>query len=201
MSEFADNALQNAPRSRPAGRSARIGRDVMQATLEILSEEGAGDLTFEKVATRAGVNRATLYRRWENKARLLSWVLMEYMADQAPTPDTGSLEADLVEMMLRLDKVMNSPIAAGFFQVFAVDAGRDEAVGKAVRAYWKQRSAAAEQMLERGIERGELDAGIDREFLFDQVFGPFFYRLLRRMPRITRRQAQRLVAHALNGIA
>jgi AcrR family transcriptional regulator len=199
MSSNLSKTLHNAPRARPAGRSARISRDVMQATLEILSEEGAGDLSFEKVAVRAKVNRATLYRRWENKARLLSWVLMAYMEENAPTPDTGSLEDDLVAMMLSLDEVMNSPMATAFFQVMSVDAGRDDTVADAVKTFWRRRFELADGMVEKAIERSELPADVDRQFLLDQVFGPFFYRLIRRAPPVTPQLAHRLVAHALSG--
>lgn len=199
MSSNLSETLHNAPRARPAGRSARISHDVMQATLEVLGEEGAGGLSFEKVAARAKINRATLYRRWENKARLLSWVLMAYMEENAPTPDTGSLEDDLVAMMLSLDEVMSSPMATAFFQVMSVDARRDDAVADAVKTFWRRRFELADAMIEKAIQRGELPHDVDRQFLFDQVFGPFFYRLIRQAPPITRQLAHRLVVHTLSG--
>ena len=201
MGETPSYDLQQAPKLRTGGRSARIGRDVMRATIDILSEGGVDELTFENVAARANVNRATLYRRWESKPRLLTWAMLEFMAEQVPTPDHGNLLDDLVEVMLNLDSALNSPVGAGFFQVIAIDARKDATVGKAVAAYWQQRFRLAEKLLRRGVERGELDPAVDSDLLLDQVFGPFFYRTLRGGGRITAKQAKRLVAHALASFA
>lgn len=197
MTSEAADQLHNAPEARPAGRSARIAEAVRESCLEILREGGAGALSFENVATRAGVNRATLYRRWESRSRLLSWVLMSYMAEHAPMPDTGSLESDLVGIMLSLDRVMNSAMGGAFFQVMVIEPEHDEVIAEAVRTFWRERIRLANRMIDRGIERGEIHADLDRGFLMDHALGPFFYRLLRRAPRISREEAEILVAHAI----
>ncbi len=190
-------SLQNAPRQRPAGRSSRIGEAVAQATVELITEGGLGHLTFENVASRANVNRTTLYRRWGNKSRLLVWAMLEFMAEQAPTPDLGSLEKDLLEMVMRLNAATASPVGAAFLQVAFVESRHDEAVADAVRSFWKQRMALAEPIYTRAVARGELDGKLDYEFLTDLVFGPTFYHSVRTGKPLESKYAKRLIRTTL----
>jgi AcrR family transcriptional regulator len=185
--------LQNAPQQRPAGRSARIGEAVARATVELITEGGLGSLTFENVATRADVNRTTLYRRWGNKSRLLTWVMLEFMADQAPAPDSGSLEKDLFEMMMSLSSAIASPVGAAFMQVVLLESRHDAAVAAAVHSYWQQRLALAEPIYTRAVARGELDGTIDYEFFTDLVFGPMFYHNARTGRPIQAKYAKRII--------
>lgn len=193
-------ALQNAPVQRPAGRAERIGRAVVQATIELLNTGGSSAVTFDKVAEHAGVNRTTLYRRWGNKSRLLTWVMLEFMAEQAPTPDTGSLDGDLLEIMLNLDEVLGSSAGHGFFQVIAIAAREDETVDEAVRSFWRQRFELAQPVYERAIQRGELTTSLDYELLIDLVFGPFFYRVLRTGKAVSRKEAKTIIGAVLKGL-
>lgn len=59
------------PDRRPGGRTARIRAQVLDAVRAELTEGGHEGLTMEGVATRAGVHRATVYRRWRDVGGLL----------------------------------------------------------------------------------------------------------------------------------
>jgi len=186
-------ALQNAPQKRPAGRSERVGQAVAAATIELIVEGGLGRVTFENVAERADVNRTTLYRRWGNKSRLLTWVMLEHIAKQAPAPDTGSIEKDLLKMMMNLNKAISTAAGAAFLQVVLVESRNDETVDEAVRAFWKERLELAKPIYERAVDRGELDGSVEYELLTDLVFGPMFYRSIRTGRPISANYAKRLV--------
>jgi AcrR family transcriptional regulator len=96
-------------RQRTDGRLDR-SRDpaILNAALAALTEHGYDATNMNDIATRAGVGKAAIYRRWSSKAALITDVLVHWrpdlMSDDAP--DTGSLTGDfdlLVERTARND--------------------------------------------------------------------------------------------------
>ena len=59
--------------ARRAGRprSEQADRAIIEAALDLFAESGPEGLCIEKVAARAGVGKATIYRRWPGKEDLL----------------------------------------------------------------------------------------------------------------------------------
>lgn len=69
---------------------------IMKATLDELDQTGYAHLTMEKVADRAGTNKAVLYRRWANKYELVIAALhkrLPKITDEIP--NTGNLRDDV----------------------------------------------------------------------------------------------------------
>src|SRR5262245_26365763 len=88
----------------------RIGRPrdpacdnaIVQATLDAFIEGGYGAVSIEGVAARSGVAKATIYRRYSDKAQLLVDAIRFAVQADDPLPDTGDLRADLRAMLLPL---------------------------------------------------------------------------------------------------
>ena len=76
-------------------KDARIDDAILAATIELLDEIGYQTLTIGAVASRAGVHRPAVYRRWASKRHLVVDAVASQMG-VAPTPDTGDLRADLI---------------------------------------------------------------------------------------------------------
>ena len=74
----------------------------------MLAEVGYDRLTMDAVATRAKASKATLYRRWTNKASLVIDALMPHKGDP-PVPDTGILRGDLHGRLLRAWAASTTP--------------------------------------------------------------------------------------------
>lgn len=73
------------------------GRELLRVAQDLLVESGYDNLSMDAVAARAGSSKSTLYRRWSNKADLVT-AAVEAFAWGAPVPDTGSLREDLIEL-------------------------------------------------------------------------------------------------------
>jgi AcrR family transcriptional regulator len=70
---------------------------ILGAALAVLAEHGYDAANMNDIATRAGVGKAAIYRRWSSKAALITDALVSWrpnpLSDDAP--ETGSLAGDL----------------------------------------------------------------------------------------------------------
>jgi AcrR family transcriptional regulator len=168
-----------APASRGPGRPRDASRDeaILAATLGILQEDGYRGLTIEGVAARAHVGRPTIYRRWPSKPALVVAALVDSAQLALPEIDTGSLRRDLIAVQRRQVALMNAPdtrrITAGLVADLAAD---PELADTYVSQYLAPRRARVWQVLQRGVDRGELAADVDLPFVYDLLVGPLFMR-------------------------
>src|SRR3954468_14483852 len=80
---------------------------ILDATVDLLLEVGYDRLTMDSVAARAKAGKATLYRRWCSKQRLVvDAVNRSKRAVVGPPPDTGSLRIDLVRCFSGPDAII-----------------------------------------------------------------------------------------------
>ena len=73
-------------------RDERADRAIKTATLELMGEHGVQDLRMDDVARRAGVGKATIYRRYASKDALVSDAVSGLVSEIA-IPDSGSTKA------------------------------------------------------------------------------------------------------------
>jgi AcrR family transcriptional regulator len=79
-------------------RQWRLREDaILAAAYEMLSERGAGDVSMEDIAARAGVSKPTLYQHFGGKDELIVCVSMRLMRQSeeelsARVPGTGALD-------------------------------------------------------------------------------------------------------------
>ncbi|MFC7327028.1 TetR/AcrR family transcriptional regulator [Marinactinospora rubrisoli] len=165
-------------RMRPGGRSARVNEAVLAAVLDEIVESGYAKLSVEKVATRAQVHKATLYRRWANKEELVAEALLARAGRVVPTPDTGSLREDLRRLSHAIGAYLSSPSGQAVVRTLVSDAGQVPEIAVAVRAFWTERFARAGVIVERGVERGELSPDTDVAFFIERLIAPLFLRSL-----------------------
>ncbi|WP_335972413.1 TetR/AcrR family transcriptional regulator [Streptomyces sp. CA2R106] len=108
-----------APTPPPAGgrapgtrrRGAELTRAIYRATLEELAASSFEELSFEKIAPRAGTGKSVLYRRWSTTAELVLDALKDEDAGlgRLTAPDTGTLRGDLLFLLTRFARVLDEP--------------------------------------------------------------------------------------------
>ena len=165
-------------RARPGGRAAAVVAAVRKAAFELLAERGYEGVEIPDIAVRAGVNRTTIYRRWPTKSELLLDIVLEEMQAKVPTPDTGSFEGDLAELLASIARVLADPITRNLFHIMGVRADSDEQTAKAREEFWNERFVASGQIVTRAIARGEVAEGISARAVLELGAAPLFYRML-----------------------
>ena len=167
------------PVRRAPGRPRDTRRDeaILKAALEILLAGDYQTLTIEAVAARAGVARPTIYRRWPSKPALVVAALAENARLAIPEVDTGSLRGDLLAVQRHQIVLINAPMTRRVTAGLIADLATDPELGdRYISEYLVPRRDAVWNVLERGIERGELEPEADLAFVYDLLIGPLFMR-------------------------
>ncbi|MFJ9926358.1 MULTISPECIES: TetR/AcrR family transcriptional regulator [Streptomyces] len=175
------------PASRPGRpRSAAADAAILAATREALVELGWSKLTLQDVATRAGVAKTTLYRRWAGKNELVVDAVAE-LFDELRLPDRGSLAADIEGVVLQFAALLDRPECRSGLMAVVAESTRDDLLRERIRASIVDRQKRL--VLEgraRAAERGELppesedeeEAARTVDLTFDVVAGAVVHRTL-----------------------
>jgi AcrR family transcriptional regulator len=188
-------------KKRVGGRSARVRAAVFEATLHLLVSKGFENLSIIEVAVRSGVNATSIYRRWGNKVNLAVEAILGSEEGQIPIPDTGSLRADLVELLRELRRYHQSPEGRALAVVNAALAqhkGTPE-LQEARQKYWQAMFDRVDEIYQRAIRRGELNAHVDTRFITQVLIAPFFLQLLITGEELDERLPERVVDLVLSG--
>src|SRR6187431_450099 len=101
-----DAGADEAPR-RGRPRSKGVDESILVATLELAGEVGIKGMSMDELAQRAGVSKATIYRRWPSKEILVLQALQTAL-QPLDDVDTGEVVEDLRlclgQMIARMSK-------------------------------------------------------------------------------------------------
>jgi AcrR family transcriptional regulator len=184
--------------ARTGGRSERVVRDVLRATVDELAKAGFGALRVEDVAARAGVNKTTVYRRWPTKTDLVAAAIRACAGHHQPLPDSGSARHDLVQMLERAIGFARTAEGRAITRLVTVESG-DPDVDRICRSL---RDGMLEQrsiIIERAKARGELPHDVDARLLLDAIFVPVMTRVLRFHEEVDTKTAEAFVDLVLAG--
>jgi AcrR family transcriptional regulator len=169
------NESQKKP-GRP--RSAQSDRAIWQATLELLSEVGFDAMSIEAIATRAGVGKTTIYRRYSSKEELVADAI-ENVREEVLIPDTGSLQSDLEALIENAARITLSPLGR---QTVAMIISSASSNPQFAQIYWTKylqpRREAFAIVLKRAQARNEIQADLDPGLAFDLTSGIMLYALI-----------------------
>lgn len=156
VSPAAASVADRRPGVRP-GRAGTPTEDVLKAVVALLVEVGYDAMTLDAVAARAHVSKATLYKRWDGKPRLVIASLHGHAAAAAPLPDTGTLRTDLLSLAFRLNAVEDrtGPLLAALAQAVRQDPAVAAAVESELAGPFRQ---VLRQIVEHAVARGESSA-------------------------------------------
>lgn len=152
-------------------RSARADEAIIDAVLELLSAGQSADaISIEAVAAKAGVGKATIYRRWPNKEALLVDAVTT-MKGPLPVPVGDSVRDDLVMLIAG----MRNKRMEHYGKVTACllpELVRNEEMHRVYQGVVEPRRDVMRSVLRRGIDNGELRADLDIELTLLMLSGP-----------------------------
>lgn len=171
---------------------------VLEAVVALIEEEGAAAVTHQRVAQRAGVGRATVYRHWPEAVDLLTDALALALASfPFLEPGPGRL-VDRVRADLRhVADELNTPVVASMAATITERAHANPAV-RAVRDRLVEGIRAnLDTAVTAAVAAGELRSAPDLDDLFAQLIGPLWVRCMLQGAPIDDALIDRVVADVL----
>ena len=179
-------------------RSEEAHSAILDATLALLVEDGYPALTIEGIAARAGVGKATIYRRWASKLPLVIEAFERLPALEEA--DTGDLVADLETMLESYLEVWNSTPLGAVYPSLVGECANDPELVSLLSPLLMQRRRPLVHALERSMARGELAPDLDLELAADLIVGPIAVRTFFSGHKLNPRLVGPLVELALAGL-
>jgi AcrR family transcriptional regulator len=190
-----------AQRRRPGRpRSEQADKAILAAALDLFAECGPDALGIEQVAARAGVGKATIYRRWPGKEDMLVDAVAA-LRSHLPQPQGRSVRADLIALLSAVCREAADPRRARLFALLQGEGTRyPRLMTTYIETVMQPRLDLVAAVLRRGVATGELREDTDIEaaaFLFNgavlaSMYGP--------EPADTR-YSRRVVGELLRGLA
>ncbi|PWU46916.1 TetR family transcriptional regulator [Micromonospora globispora] len=199
MSDVTSTA--DAPRSPGRPRSVRADEAIVQATLDLLAEGNSIEaLSIEAIAARAGVGKATIYRRWSGKDALLLDALRT-LKGTPPEPAGHSVRDDLVLLVGAVGHNVD-PRAAKIMPCLVPEVNRSPDHYQLYQTIIEPRRRLMRDVLRRGVASGELRADLDIDLAMALLSGPMvLQRVLRWHPELDDRiLPERIVDGVLEGL-
>ncbi|HEX9034194.1 MAG TPA: TetR/AcrR family transcriptional regulator [Streptosporangiaceae bacterium] len=182
-------------------RSEEADRAIISAALDLFAESGAEGLCIEKVAARAGVGKATIYRRWPGKEDLLLDALAALQAP-LPEPKGESVRDDLVAL---IEAMRTESVDPRRVRQFALLLGEGTSYPRLFDRYVETvvepRRDVFRAVLRRGMATGELRESSNVEVAVDMLTGAVLARPRLSQERADRGYARRVVDELLVGLA
>jgi AcrR family transcriptional regulator len=169
----------DAPRSPGRPRSVRADEAIISAALDLIAEGSTIEaLSIEAIAARAGVGKATIYRRWPGKEALL---IDAFRTLKAPPPEPVglSLRDDLMALLATVGQHTDDR-AALIMPCLIPEMQRSPAQHRIYQELVEPRRQAIRDVLRRGMATGELRDDVNVEVTMGLLTGPL---LMQRMLR------------------
>ena len=159
MGKNPDDYNQQAGNAQTRRRGAELEQAILDAAWEQLIAEGYEHFTINTVAARARTSKPVLYRRWKTRDDLLRATVRHVGAASAPSiPDTGTLRGDLLALLANANSTTRNPVAALVSSMLGSYYNQTGPTPAELReAFLSQRGSAVEQVVNRAVERGEVD--------------------------------------------
>ncbi|MGA9829515.1 MAG: TetR/AcrR family transcriptional regulator [Trebonia sp.] len=159
MGKNPDDYNEQAGNAQTRRRGAELEQAILDAAWEQLIAEGYEHFTIDTVAARARTSKPVLYRRWKTRDDLLRATVRHIGAASAPSiPDTGTLRGDLLALLANANSTTRNPVAALVSSMLGSYYNQTGPTPAELReAFLSQRGSAVEQVVNRAVERGEVD--------------------------------------------
>jgi AcrR family transcriptional regulator len=155
-------------------RSAEADAAILDAALDLLIERGAAATSIEQVAQRAGVTRATIYRRFPGKTELLSSALLASWGNPPETPEIPDVEQMLTGTAYILSQPRQRRLLRRLYASIDDYPELKQLYSESYLPHWEQARRVA---LEQGRDRGQFPPDANADVILQVLTGAVWHHL------------------------
>ncbi len=161
-----------APRAPGRPRDESIDQQVVHCLFELVDEVGLSDVTIDAIAEKAGVSKATIYRRWSSKDELMVDAVAGLVGG-IDIPEGEGIREVLLHALSRLRSYMSKTTAGVILPWMIAEVARGSDVGRRyAHAVIIPGRVALAGHIAAAVESGELRSDLDVEMAVDMLLGP-----------------------------
>ena len=152
---------------RPGITSTETRRDLLAATMTVLSQRGCAGVRVSDIATEAGVTSGAMYKHFASKHDLLLAAILEHLPDVVSHALASTSDLTIIALIRELGSGLSDPsgdLAPALLELVAT-AARDDAVAELVRARFSERERAFDDLIRVAQDRDEIDADLESSAL------------------------------------
>jgi AcrR family transcriptional regulator len=188
------------PRRKGRPRDAGADERILTAAAELILLRGYDNMTVDEVAARAKAGKATVYRRWAGKEDLAFAAIEQLYGSEFPLPDTGTIVGDLREAFSQALEFAASDAGKAYLRMTIAESLRDDRLRSLYTAAHNSQEAAARQMFERGIARGELRSDFRIDFAVSWFSGLLVLNSITDKPQPGRDEVDQMIDFLMRGV-
>ena len=173
-------------------------QQILRAAIQELALSDYGGMSIEGVARRAGVNKTTVYRKWETKVDLLRAALGSVFDSFPVGPTLGDLRSD----MLRLGKqfrVFTQSVEGKSLMRLRLLQHPEPELAEIAKQLNARQSKEVRVLVEAAVARGEVSRDIDLVLLLDMLWGVLYARLEMKNEPVSDAMLEEVVDILMNG--
>ncbi|MCA9549751.1 MAG: TetR/AcrR family transcriptional regulator [Myxococcales bacterium] len=193
-------AKTGRPRGRPPGDGEAIVARILAAALAEVGTHGFAELSIERIAKAADVNKTSVYRRWPTKVDLVL-AAVGTLRDPKLRIDPSDLRGALITVLTAKSRVLSTPQGRQIGRAtFLIDPD-DPATAAELRSLRSRGQQPIVDLVQAAIDRGDLPASVDAERATDLFVGPLLYRALLLAMPMSEAEIEQAVDQVLAGLA
>ena len=178
MPENTKRPNERAKRAPKTAQMERTKRHVLNATTELLGEIAYGRITIDLISERSGVSRSTIYRHWKSLPELVSDAFDGALGPNPKMPATGDIRDELLTLFHILPKILDRSIWGRILPSIIVASNSEGDFSGRLQNIADKRRDGIRDLIKNGMERGEIKADTDIEWMIDILSGLFYHRRL-----------------------
>jgi len=160
-------------------RSLKVEENILNAAADLVTERGYASTSIEGTAARAGVGKATIYRRWSSKAAMMTAVYQYLVPPQLFKSNADNFADEFRQLMKKLFSRYRKTSAGQILVGLIAEAQSDSITMKSLRnGVIHERRVILIEAVSRGVQRGELSDSLDLDEIKDLIIAMIWHRLL-----------------------